>query len=181
LIFILIITEDGNSEIKKIYDKYRKRMIYTASQILGDGRGEDAVHDVFINIIDRIKKNPDFLRDKVGQYFVVMVKNHSINILNREKMELIPFDDEILYDDININPKPNLEEALIQKEAVDKMAIYIRQLSTKTRQVLEYRFIEKYSNIEIAEILGVSQSTVSSRLDRGKAQLRKLFEEGGGY
>jgi len=179
LIFLLVIADEEKSAICEVYNKYHKRMLYTASQILGKERGEEAVHDVFIKIVDRLEKNPDFLRDKVGQFFVVMVKNHSLNLLNREKMELVPLDESISVIDSITDPELNPEDALLKKESVDKLAALIKQLSVNTRQVLEYRYIEGYSNIEIASILSISQTAVSSRIDRGKAQLRKLLEEGG--
>ena len=179
MIFMVPITEEVNSAISEIYNRYHKRLLYTASQILGNERGEEAVHEVFLNIIDRIEKNPDFLRDKSGQYFVIIVKNHSINKLNREKREQISLDETTINDDIDESLETNPERLLLKKEADERLAVLIRQLSVKARQVLEYRFIEGYSNIEIAEILGISQTAVSSRIDRGKKQLRKLLEERG--
>jgi len=179
LIFLLLITDDDKNFISEIFEKYHKRMLYTASQILGIDRGEEAVHDVFVKILDRIEKNPDFLRDKVGQYFVIMVKNHSITLLNRDKAEIFSFDEEISDTIMHSNLDRNPEDSLLKKEIVERLAIYITQMSPETRQVLEYRFIEGYRNTEIAEILGISQSAVSSRLDRGKVQLKKLLMEGG--
>jgi len=179
MIFMVPITEEVNSAISEIYNRYHNRLLYTASQILGNERGEEAVHEVFLNIIDRIEKNPDFLRDKSGQYFVIIVKNHSINKLNREKREQISLDETTINDDIDESLETNPERLLLKKEADERLAVLIRQLSVKARQVLEYRFIEGYSNIEIAEILGISQTAVSSRIDRGKKQLRKLLEERG--
>jgi len=50
-----------------------------AIQILGKERGEDAVHDVFVKLIEKFENNPEDLRDKPGQYWVIMVRNHSLH------------------------------------------------------------------------------------------------------
>jgi len=180
VIFLLIISEDGQIAISEIYTKYFKRMLYTATKILGAERGEEAVHDVFVKIITRLEKNSDFLRDKAGQYFVIIVKNHCINLVKRENVEIFPLDDEILNEEVNINIDFSPEESLLSNETVNRLAAHIRELTPETRQVLEYRYIEGYSNMEIANILSISQSAVSSRLNRGKNNLKELLIKEGG-
>ena len=48
------------------------------------------------------------------------------------------------------------------------------------REIIEYKYILDYSNKEIAVELNISQSAVSSRLDRAKKVLRSKLEEAGG-
>ena len=85
MLFLLILSDDGLNTINGFYHKYYKRMLYTATQLLGNDLGEEAVHDVFVKIIEIIKKNSGFFGDKPGQYFVIMVRNHSLKILNNRK------------------------------------------------------------------------------------------------
>jgi RNA polymerase sigma-70 factor (ECF subfamily) len=179
LIFVFVISDDGRSIICEIYDKHYKRMLYTATQILGQERGEDAVHDVFVKLIDKFENNSENYGDKPGQYFVIIVRNHSLNILKKDRLDFLPFPEELSDQDIFRSSVADPEETLLGNEAVERLVSLIRRLTPATRQVLEYRFIEGYSNIEIAEILGISQSAVSSRIDKAKKRLRELLEREG--
>jgi RNA polymerase sigma-70 factor (ECF subfamily) len=176
MIFVFTISDDGRSIIADIYDKYHKRMLFTASQILGKDRGEDAVHDVFVKLFEMLEKNIGDLCDKPGQYFVIIVRNHSLNNLKSERLKFLPLSEELEDKDIFQSPVADLEETLIGDEAFERLVSLIRRLTPATRQVLEYRYIEGYSNMEIAEMLGISQSAVSTRIDRAKKRLRELLE-----
>jgi RNA polymerase sigma-70 factor (ECF subfamily) len=179
LILIFTISDDGRSIICEIYDKHHKRMLYAATQILGKDRGEEAVHDVFVKLIEKIENNSEDFGDKPGQYFVISVRNHSLNILKRERLDFLPLEEDQAGDDIFHPDAPGPKDALLGDEAMERLTSLIRKLSPATRQVLEYRFIEGYSNIEIAEILGISQSAVSTRIDKAKKRLRYLLESEG--
>ena len=47
------------------------------------------------------------------------------------------------------------------------------------RAVLEMNLVLGYSTAEIARRLGLTESAVNTRLSRGRALLRKIFEEEG--
>ncbi len=53
----------------------------------------------------------------------------------------------------------------------------LRKLGRKNRIVLYMYYYEGYSSPEIAAILEISERAVSSRLRRGRKQLKKLLEE----
>lgn len=53
----------------------------------------------------------------------------------------------------------------------------VMKLKTKYRQVMHLFYYEDYSTREIADILGISQTAVTTRLERGRAQLRQKLEE----
>ena len=178
MLFLLILSDDGQNIISGIYSKYHRRMLYTAIQLLGKNRGEEAVHDVFVKIMEIIEKKADYFGDKPGQYFVVMVRNHSLNILKKERAEYLPLDEGFPESDRDMfqTPVKDPEGALVEEEAVERLVSLIRQLTPATRQVMEYKYIEEYSNIEIADILGISQSAVSTRINKARKQLKELLE-----
>ena len=179
MIFILTISDDGRSIICKIYEKHHKRMLYTAAQILGKDRAEEAVHDVFVKLIEKFENNSKEYGDKPGQYFVITVRNHSLNILKRERIEFLSLEEDQAGDDIFQSDDAGPEETLLGDEAIERLAALIQRLTPAARQVLEYRFIEGYSNIEIAKILGISQSAVSTRIDKARKRLKELLESEG--
>jgi RNA polymerase sigma-70 factor (ECF subfamily) len=171
-----VISDDGQSIVCEIYDKHHKKMLYTATKILGKERGEEAVHDVFVKLVEMLEKNIEDLGDKPGQYFVIMARNHSLNILKKERLEFLPISEELVDHDIFQSSIAGPEEALLNDEAVERLVSLVRRLTPATRQVLEYRYVEGYSNIEIADLLGISQSAVSTRIDKAKKRLKELLE-----
>jgi RNA polymerase sigma-70 factor (ECF subfamily) len=154
-------------------------MLYTASQILGKEGAEEAVQDVFVKLLDKFEKDYEILSDKPGQYFVIMVKNHSLNLLKKNHSDILSFEDEFINQDIFESNEAVPEETLLYNETVEQLAMYIRRLTPATRQVLEYKYIEGYSNIEISEMLDISQTAVSSRIDRAKNRLKEMLESEG--
>ena len=104
-----------------------------------------------------------------------MVKNHSFNIMQKDKMETVPLEEYLLEVDIFQSSELSPEANLLSNEAVDSLTILIRQLSPKLRMIFEYRYIEGYTNIEIAELLGISQSSVSTAINKAKTRLKELI------
>lgn len=178
LIFLFVISDDGRNIIYEVYKKHHKRMLFIAERILGKEHGEEAVHDVFANIIEK-NNNIEELGDKPSRYFVIIVRNHSLNLLKKEKLELVSIEENFNDDYIFQSSEDGPEDALLSGEAVDNLVSLIQRLTPATRQVLEYRYIQGYSNIEIAGILGISQTAVSTRIDKAKNRLKKLIESDG--
>ena len=61
---------------------------------------------------------------------------------------------------------------------VDDTVHALGKLPPKYRVVLYLRYYEEYTTPEIAALLRISQSTVTTRLSRGREQLKKLLKVG---
>jgi len=152
-------------------------MIYTATEILGSARGEDAVHDVFVKMIERFKNNIEELGDKPGQYFVISVRNHAFNLINKDKFNFTELDDNMAKDN-NIFQSPQTpEDIFLQQDSFERLVALIRMLKSDTRQILENKYILGYTNKEIAEMMGISQTAVSTRIDKAKKKLLAMYLE----
>ena len=55
---------------------------------------------------------------------------------------------------------------------------YVTKLPEAYQDVLMYRYVEEMNCRQIAKLLNVSESTVSTRVNRALKQLARLFEEG---
>lgn len=170
---LMIIIDDEKNVIAAVYQKNYKKMIYVASRILGENRGEEAVHDAFLTIIEKNLKNISELRDKPALYFVIVVRNHAINQAKRERDEL-ELDEEQVFSH-ELGP----EELLVAKDSEEALVKLIRALKPSAREVLEYKYILGYSNYEIAQLMSKSQTAVSSQIDRAKKELIKKMKERG--
>ena len=176
MLFLLILSEEEQLFFTDIYYKHHKRMLYTATQILGIDRAEEAVHDVFLKLIAKFEKNKNIIGDKHAHFFVIVVRNHSLDILRRERLNTISFEDDLIDNDLLHSSAINPEDALLSNEALEKLAGLITKLTPGTRQILEYKYIEGFSNIEIAQMLNLTQTAVSSQVNRAKKRLKELLE-----
>lgn len=175
-LLILILSDIDNNIIYAIYTKNKRRLLWVASSYLGD-RAEDAVHDVFVKLAERYENKIEELCDKPDYFFVTIVKNHAIDVLRREKrIEVVDIDDD---DSVFVDQMKSPEQQSLAKDDIGRLMDYLDQLKSSYREVLEYRYLLGYSNQEIAKVLKVSPSVVSTRIQRALGQLKERFEQEG--
>jgi len=179
LIFIMALSDDGQEIVAFVYDKHFKRMLFIAQKILGKSKGEDAVNDSFVKLIERFENNPEDLRDKPGTYFVIVSRNHSLNIRAKDKKDAkhLNDDDDSVLMEIATDESLGIDSQLANKEGYGVLVDAIRRMKPNMREILEYKCILEYTNQEIAEAMGLSENVVSSRIDRAKKKLREILGE----
>jgi RNA polymerase sigma factor (sigma-70 family) len=128
---------------------------------------EDALQEAFINAFRNLNS---YRGDAAfGAWLKRIVVNKSINILKRRKHELMPEDEQ--WDVAEDENTTEYKEGL----TVDRVKRAIEQLPDGYRAVLSLYLLEGYDHEEIGEILGISESTSKSQLNRAKSKLRKLL------
>lgn len=72
-----------------------------------------------------------------------------------------------------------LEEALsVPRTETDETIFLLRKLPPRYRVVLYLHYYEQYTTPEISQLLKIPTGTVSTRLRRGRDQLKKMLKEG---
>lgn len=66
-----------------------------------------------------------------------------------------------------------------EKEHDGELVRQLMALPTRYRTVLYLYYFEGYSTHEVADLLGVPDATVRTRLARGRAKLKDVLDEGG--
>jgi RNA polymerase sigma-70 factor (ECF subfamily) len=129
---------------------------------------EDVLQEAFISAF----RNLDSYRGDAtfGAWLKRIVVNKALNALNKKKLETIPDDDE-QWD------VPEEEVAVEYKEdlTVERVKRAIEKLPDGYRTVLSLYLLEGYDHQEIGEILGVSESTSKSQLNRAKNKLKEIL------
>jgi RNA polymerase sigma-70 factor (ECF subfamily) len=167
------LSDSSRTVFNKLYERHYDNMYFSAKRILGDSLGEDAVHEVFLKLISRYEKNCEALLGKPARFFLATVKNHCIN---QTKSNRIEFHDEMEpYSEV----QADIAEKVADNDACNQLVAYIRQMPEESRQILEYKYIQEYSNKEIAIALGISEVSVAVKLKRARDRLRKLIQKGG--
>ncbi|HZB14472.1 MAG TPA: RNA polymerase sigma factor, partial [Chryseolinea sp.] len=91
--------------------------------------------------------------------------------LNKKKHESMPDDNE-QWDVAEEESPPEYRDTL----TIDRVRMAIEKLPDGYRTVLSLYLLEGYDHQEIAEILGISESTSKSQLNRAKGKLKELLE-----
>lgn len=170
----LIETEEDKRKFERIYLAYKQTMFYAANRILKDHHlSEDAVHQAFLRIVDNLDKIRENDCHKTRAFLVVVVEHISIDIYRKRKREnMVSFDELELY---------IADDTSHEDEVIDKVTSAILKLPINYSTVLRLKFSQGYNDVEIAEILNITQENVRQRISRAKKKLSELLQKEGEY
>jgi RNA polymerase sigma-70 factor (ECF subfamily) len=152
-----------------LYKMYSKAMYNVGYRITGnEDEAEDVLQEAFINAF----RNLDSYRGDAafGAWLKRIVVNKAINAVKKKKHTPIPEDEN--WDVSDDEPAADYGDGL----TVERVRQGIEQLPAGYRTVLSLYLLEGYDHQEIAEILGISESTSKSQLNRAKNKLREYLK-----
>lgn len=130
---------------------------------------EDALQEAFISAFRNLES---YRGDAAfGAWLKRIVVNKAINILKKRRFESMPEDGEF-----DVPEEPETSEYK-EELSVDRVKSAIGMLPEGYRAVLTLYLLEGYDHQEIAEILGISESTSKSQLNRAKGKLREILTQ----
>ncbi|MED3551288.1 RNA polymerase sigma factor [Cytobacillus praedii] len=153
------------------YDDVYRFILY----MLGDKQlCEDLVHDTFVRAYTAAER---FDRRSSVKTWLFSIAKHLVldELRKRKRRKLFPFEQEI--------PSSfNVEQLLVNKEAVLELMGHIQKLKPNYRMIIILKMVEDCSTKEIADILEWSEAKVRKTLSRALHSLRKMSqkEDGGG-
>ena len=172
MIYLAMLDTDAEKELfEEIYSTNRKHMLKTAEGIIASGHAEDAVHDAFLRIAKYIGKFSAISCNERRYLCVTIVKNVALNMRRDShagKMEPFYELDEIPNDE-------SVEEALLRHECLAVIEKSIGMLEPALKEAVNLRLVLGYSTSETAELLGITQEAVRTRIHRGKLKLKKIL------
>ncbi len=143
-------------------------MFNVAMRILNHAaEAEDVLQDAFLDAFQKIN---DFRQNSTfGAWLKQIVVNRAINQLRHRKVDFIDIDDVGDFED----REPFDEEAL--EYQLNRVQKCILLLPDGYRTVLSLYLLEGYDHEEIAEILGVAESTTRTQYIRAKKKLLEIL------
>ena len=164
---------------RKLYDDYYQKVYGTAVTMLGNAEdAEDAVQEVFMKIYRKVSSFNG--RSKFSTWLYRIAVNVCIDNVRRNKLRR--FSTSIVEEgSLNeLHENSNEVERSVTSGEVNKITRKaITKLSPKLRTVVVLRDLQGFAHAEIADILGCSKGTVSSRLNRGRLKLRAILKAQG--
>lgn len=161
----------GNSEAQReLFNSYSPLLMGVAMRYIKDISGaEDVLQDGFIKIFKNIHK---FKKEgSLEGWMSRIIVNTALDAIRKRKKE----ENNIELDNTNfeIVYKSDIEERL----QADVLLEIVQKLPEGFRMVFNMYAIEGYSHKEIAEELGISESTSKSQYSRAKSALREQLKK----
>lgn len=152
------------SDLAGLYDRYADMLFRLALSYLRCAEdAQDAVQDVFIKLVEH---NFSFRDDEHERAWLVRATiNRSCDLLRRRRVRA-----SLPLDEVSHLPAQVSDQA---QEVLDCLS----RVPEKYRAAITLHDLEGFSVEETARMLGVSQSAVKMRLQRGRLQLKAQREE----
>lgn len=180
MISFLILIEDqvGRAQFVRLYNMYNKMVFYVALKIIDSHAiAEETAQEVWIGVARHIAKVSGLPDEETRAYLVTAARNAAFNALEKEKKYAA-------WEEESFDIAENRSELYELKDGSNSLEYkylinIVMNLPVKYSRTLELKFVLEWKNNEIAEYLGISQSTVASRISSGrKLIIEKLREEG---
>lgn len=161
----------------EIYRRYSKAMFNAALRITGDyAEAEDVLQESFLSAFRELSS---YKGDSAfGAWLKRIVVNKSINMLRQRRLALVPLGEQH-HEEPAEAPTHSPEDESETHYRADVLRRCIQELPEGYRVVLTLYLLEGYDHLEIAGILGISESTSKSQYSRARVRLRELAAQHG--
>lgn len=160
-----LIDEEKLKELMQLYTQDLLRTSYYYTKSLHTA--QDIVQEVFIRFYN---KKVNLINEDIKPYLMRMVINQSKDYLksgNYRKIKLVEM--------FSFNQSGKEKNQLIQQEEEDEITKAIFSLPIKQREAITYYYFEGLTTKEIASLLKVPESTIKSRLSKGRILLKEIL------
>lgn len=167
---------NGINDFDLIYTEYQPRIYRYLTQLVGEKEAEDLTQEVFIRVGRALESFSN--QAKISTWIYQIATNSAIDKMRSPSFKMRNL---AIYSGEEVQPAnqfcsdapPTTEEQLIRKEMNECIQAYVDFLPENYRAVLVLSEMEGFKNSEIADILGISLSTVKIRLHRAKEKLKQ--------
>ncbi|MFC2137539.1 RNA polymerase sigma factor [Bacteroidota bacterium] len=169
---IIELSKGGDSKSQyQLYQLYSKAMFNICYRMMSSREeAEDMLQEAFSEAF--LKLDSFRYESSFGAWLKRIVINKCINEIKRRKAEVLYYDDlkQLDKDDDDF---VNYEEIQLDVKKVHKA---IEQLPEGYRIIFSLYLLEGYDHTEIAQILGISESTSKSQYMRAKNKIKDLLK-----
>jgi RNA polymerase sigma-70 factor (ECF subfamily) len=140
------------------------------------GRREDLFQDICLAVWQAL---PRFRGDSSERTFVFRIA-HNRGLTHRSRRRPSAGTDLEIAAERLADPHPGPEAAAREGQRRERLREAVLALPLEPRQILTLT-LEGLSNLEIADVLGITENNVAVRLNRARKALRQILETAGGW
>ena len=156
--------------LAEIYDRYSPGLFRYAVRLLDDGeQAENCVSETFSRFLSALQRGGG-PKDHLQAYLYRIAHNWITDQYRRQPS--LPLDADFAVDpDPKVDPRSPSGDIILQ----DQVRAALRELTPDQRQVIILKFLEGWSNAEVAEAMDKPVGAVKSLQYRALAALRRLL------
>lgn len=182
LLHIITTLDFVNGDLfENIFEEHGDRAYKIAYNYVNDLEdAKEIVQETFLKIYLHIKDFYGLSREETIAMIVIYTKNTSIDFLRKQvrriKSGSFAYKDEEEikeYEIPDVSGSP--EEIIIKRELQERVGKYIGMLPDPQREVITLKYYYNKKDKEIADMLNINESAVSSRVNRAKRKLREMI------
>ena len=155
----------------ELYDRYSGKIhSYILYRVGDENLAEDLTANVFIKMLDAIKSSNSWQMSFSGWLYRIAHNAVIDNFRRSKNQNTLPLDERLVaaFDD----PVSAVETKLASESVKEAMDF----LTDEQQLVIELKFLEGLSNLDVATIMGKSEGAVKSLQYRALAALRRNLE-----
>jgi len=167
----MVAADDAGSVLKELMESYGQD-VWNYAYFLTKRRdaADDISQDVFLRAFRHLK---DFQgRSSVKTWLLTITRNLSLNYLKSSFISKVSLVGWLATRQAG----PSAEMEFMDAEAVSQIWKHVMQLPQAYREVLLLEFHFQLTRKEMAELLGISEGTIKSRLHRARERMENLLK-----
>jgi RNA polymerase sigma factor (sigma-70 family) len=158
------------SAFKKLYDMHKQSLLLLCLRYMNDReRAEDLLQDSFIQIFNQLHHfDPE--RGNFYNWAYTITVNTNLQYLRKKRITFVD-----LENNDAIQRSMRDDQSIIESLDLQSIVSKLQSMPTGYRTVFNLYHIEGYSHREIAEKLGISESTSKTQLMKSKYLARTIL------
>jgi RNA polymerase sigma-70 factor, ECF subfamily len=166
------------AEFARLVDAYSAKIYRLAIKMLNQQQdAEDVLQETFLKAYRGIKSFDG--RSKISTWLFRIATNEALMVIRRKHPDTVSIDEPVETEEGEQEPLQIIdwcclpEEELLSEETKEKLDAAVQKLPERLRVVFLLRDINDLSTHETAEILGLTDTAVKTRLSRARLRLRE--------
>ena len=167
---VLSIATGDKQALQVLFGRHNVRVYGFVLRFLNDeAAAEDLVSEVFFDVWRQASRFE--ARSQVSTWLLAIARNKALSALRRRSTEEL--DDEVA--EFIEDPADSPEVTMQKKQRSSILADCLTQLSAAHREIIDLVYYHEKSIDEVAEIIGVPQNTVKTRMFYARKRIAELM------
>lgn len=180
---MMLENEEERSFVEGIYYDYNKQMMSICMAILKNtDDAKEAVSETFARIMDNL--GPFVESESLEGLLMVTTRHVACDYYNKKKKRSENESSSTYYDEDNESSlldipdtSASVERALLDNEFMEEVKQLLKDMPSDVSTIVVYKYLYRYRNLEIAEMLGIERSSVNLKLHRARKKLKELLAD----
>ena len=167
---VQLIASGDKKALQVLFARHNVRVFRFVLRFLGDESvAEDLVSEVFFDVWRQANRFES--RSQVSTWLLAIARNKALSVLRRRTTEELDEEVAEFIEDPSDNPEVAMQKT--QRNAV--LQDCLGQLSPAHREIVDLVYYHEKSIDEVAEIIGVPQNTVKTRMFYARKRIAELM------